>query len=194
MLIPASLYGTYDAVARRSNRALTRLRQGVSFVDAIGGLGEALGTDITPGLLLLHGPSPLLGRQQHFQCFVPHRLVRTAVLKATLPREVAENTFQLSLQSPWGVLGLLSNPNQGWLTADRLRPTMQAVLEFWDELTSVGARYSTGMEQGVDLWTARGNLGILLADLGIPTSVLREPLPNGGLATVLRNAGRANDS
>src|SRR6266853_5470256 len=113
MLIPSSLYGRYEEVKRRGQKMLTRLRRQASFDEAVGAQ-DLLDTATVPGLLVIHGPSPLIGGQEHFQCFVPHLLIRRALFDNRLTLEITEHVFEASLESPWGLLGLLSQPNQGW--------------------------------------------------------------------------------
>jgi len=185
MLIPSSLYGRYEEVKRRGQKMLTRLRRQASFDEAVGAQ-DLLDTATVPGLLVIHGPSPLIGGQEHFQCFVPHLLIRRALFDNRLTLEITEHVFEASLESPWGLLGLLSQPNQGWLyPRARLRPTLKAALKFWDVFAAEGARYSTGLPWGTDLWSANSNLAIVLAELGVPQEVLQKPLPPENLSSLL---------
>jgi hypothetical protein len=184
MLIPASFYGTYAEVKRRFQRSVTQLRRGASWEEAVGA-GDVVDTANVPGLLVTAGPSPLLKGQTHFHCYVAHFLIRQAMFQQRLTPEVTDRVFEDSLRSLWGVLGLIGEPNQGWLYPPaRHLPLVQATIRFWEVLDGEGERYSTGLEWGQRLWQVQRGLSYALAQLGVPQGELQVPLPSGGLAAL----------
>ena len=185
MEIPEACYGRYRIVRSRLRSLPAALRRGVPFAEAMGA-DRLIGTARTAGLLVLHGPSPLLGGDEAFQLFLPHFIVRNAVFRNELAPDVVDAVLTDSLKAPWSLLGLLSRPNQGWLaTADACRRTADATIVFWNELDQVGARYTTGLPAGQRLWEARGNLPNVLLGIGIPPEIMNEPAPEGGFPEVL---------
>jgi hypothetical protein len=176
----------YKEVLPRSRKVVSYLRQGRSWSEL---LGSAMAdTAVMPSLLVLDGPSPLLGGTPHFHCYLMHKIVRQAFLDERIVPAIEEAVFADSLQTPWGTLGLLSNANMMWLyPSQRHRPLLDAALRFWDELYAEGGRYSNGSTSGQDLWSLNTNLKFVLANLGIETSTLNAPLPTGGLRALVAN-------
>jgi hypothetical protein len=162
-----------------------KLDPGARLADAL--CAELLDTATTPGLLVLHGPSPLLGGELAFHLYLPHFIIRKAVLKNELTEGVARQVFDDSLTSAWSLLGLLSKPNQGWLSAqkDCLR-AVDATRALWSEMDAVGPRYTTGLPAGQRLWDAKGNLARLLVCAGIAPELIRGPAPPAGFPELLR--------
>jgi hypothetical protein len=185
MKIPTACYGRYRDVRARMRTLVKKLHQGARIEGALG--AELLDTATTPGLLVLHGPSPLLGGEHAFQLYLPHFIIRKAVLKSELPDGIARQVFGDSLQSAWSLLGLLSEPNQGWLSAqeDCLR-AVDATRALWSEMDAVGPRYTTGLPAGQRLWDAKGNLARLLVCAGIAPELIRGEAPPGGFPELLR--------
>src|SRR4051812_12754729 len=105
MILPAMWYGTSAQVLRNARAALSALVAGQSWEATL--LDHATAdTQAQSGLLVLHGPSPLLKGQLHFHCYVLHNLLREQFLERRVPSEVEDRVFRSSLESHWGVLGL----------------------------------------------------------------------------------------
>jgi hypothetical protein len=185
MLIPESCYGPYQTVRSRQRRLATTIGRGASLADALNA-GNTLDTDTTSGLVLLHGPSPLVGGDAAFQMYLPHFIIRKSLLRDELSDEIADRIFVESLNAAWSVLGLLSKPNLGWLsrTEDCVR-AVAAARSFWTLLDGVGARYSTGLPAGQRLWDVRGNLPRLLVCSGIDPTLMNSPAPPAGFPGLL---------
>ena len=82
------------------------------------------------------------------------------------PVRITDAIFEASLQTPWGILGLLSSDNQTWLIPrERHQPFLKATLAFWDELDAIGPRYYV-VGQSQRLWTLPNNLHYVLANMG----------------------------
>jgi hypothetical protein len=181
--IPALYHGPYDEVDARCRTLVARVGAGVPWLDAI---GAPVDTREAAGLLVLNGPSPLIGGSAHFQCYLPHFRVRDALGDGRLSGAVEAAVFAASLESPWGVLGLLAPPNVMWLHArERHRSFVRASLRCWDALTAEGARYSLGMPAGGSLDAAQHNLRYVLANLGVPAAALRGSLSPSRLAELV---------
>jgi len=182
MQIPALLHGSYKEVRSRCQKNVSALAKGASFESAFGS-GAMLDTTATAGLLVLDGPSASLSSDAHFQCFLPLRLIYEAIDRGRPPQGLAEAVFHASLQTPWSLLGLLAPNNARWLYLEqRLRPTLEAVERFWNELTQCGRRYTNGSASGQELWPAYSNLQHILARLGAPTERLTQPLTRADLS------------
>jgi hypothetical protein len=74
---------------------------------------------------------------------------------------------------------------------ERYRRFVLAVLRHWDALDAEGPRYSWASNHGERLWAIPTALQSALANLGVPSTLLQEPLPIGGLYTLLAQADRA---
>lgn len=184
MEIPDLFYGRYAEVNARCYRLVRRLARGVAWSEAVD--GQLVDTRDRPGLLVLNGPSPMLGGVAQFQCYLPHFRVRNAVGQRRLSADVEAAVFATSLETAWGFLGLLAPANVMWVNArERYWPLLQAGLRYWSVLDAEGARYSLGMADGQPLWSVPNNLKYVLANLGVPVAALQVPLPPGGLAELI---------
>lgn len=153
----------------------------------VAGAEDTIDTADRPGLIVLHGPSPILGGSPHFYCYLPLTNILQAVLEERLPSDIEEKVFEASLQTPWGVLGLLSQTNVMWIyPPKRHQPMLTACLQFWDTLNREGDRYTNGSNTGQNLWAEHTNLKYVLANMGISTDVLSAPLPDGGVAALAK--------
>ena len=189
MLLPAIEYGDWQTVKRRMRKVITQLKRGAGLIEVMTREGM-LDTAERPGMLVMiksaTGPVP------HFHCFALWRLASDTLFdmrsEPTVPSPVEEAVFAESLLTPWGILGLLSSDNQGWLyRTERHQPFLYATLSVWDELDAVGPRYFE-VRQGQRLWSGHNNLHYVLATMGVPDEVLRAPLPAGGPRALLRYA------
>ena len=184
MQIPSSLYGFYKDVKPRCRKIVTSLVRGQTWDEAVGAQ-DMIDTADTSGLLVLHGPSPLLGGTPHFQCYLFLTHILDAGSKGRLLPNIEDEVFEASLQTAWGVLGLLSQTNVMWVyPPERHQPFLEACLEFWDTLDREGNRYTNGSNIGQSLWVEHTNIKYVLANMGVSTDVLNSPLPTGGLASV----------
>lgn len=184
MIAPALTYGLYRDVNLRVGKAVTAISKGASLADALCTEGW-LDAAAVPGLCVLNGPSPLLGGEPHHNLWLPWLRLETAADHGRLSAAREEELFHESLQSPWGTIGLIAQANQIWLYPQaRHRPLLDAALRHWDEIDGRGAWYSNGARQGDVLWALPSNVKYVLANLGVPTDVLNQPLPSGGLATL----------
>jgi hypothetical protein len=185
--LPAIQHGDWKTVKKRMARVVTQLKRGADLVEVMTADGM-LDTKTTPGLLIMGGINP--GRDANIHCYVPWRLAWEPLGKLRsdpmVPAAIEDAIFALSLRVPWGVLGLLSYDCQPWLyPTERHRPLLHAALEVWPELDAVGPRYYSAV-QGRPLWSVPNNLHFVLANLGVPTDVLRAPLPPEGPRALLR--------
>jgi len=140
------------------------------------------------GLLVLNGPSPLLRSAQHFYCYLSLFAIKRGLTEGRLRKELESEIFEVSLDTAWGLVGLLSPPNIMWVyPPERHWPMMNSAVRFWAELEGEGARYSVGSPHGQQLWSLHTNLKYVLAHLGVPAEVLNRPLPPGGLPDLARS-------
>lgn len=180
MLIPSLLYGKFAEVKSAVSKAVTRLKRGTSWEDAMDAR-SVVNTAALPGLVVLHGPSGLLGDSPHFQVFAPLSKVMKEISEGHMPQSVAEEIFTCCLQTSWGFLGLVAQSNNRWLfPPHRHVPFWKATLQYWDELVAVGDRYTFGQDIGKSLWDTPNNIHYVLGNLGIPQEQLRA-LPRGGI-------------
>jgi hypothetical protein len=190
--IPSSLYGFYKDVKSRCRKMVTSLARGQTWDEAVGAQ-DTIDTVDTSGLLVLHGPSRLLGGTPHFHCYLPLNHVLNAGSEGRLSPNIEDEVFEASLQTAWGVLGLLSQTNLMWVyPPERHQPILMACLQFWDTLDREGNRYTNGSDIGQRLWVEHTNIKYVLANMGVSADVLNSPLPTGGLAIVAMLAQEGN--
>lgn len=189
MLLPAIQYGPWSVVKARMRRVVSQLKRGANLVEVMTRDGMLDVAD-TPGLIVMI--RSILGPISNFHCFAPMRDAWEALsdlrTEPTVPSAAEESTFADSLRTPWGILGLLSPDNQPWLIRKSWHQAfLDAALEFWNELDSVGPRYFW-VGQGERLWARPNNLHYVLANMGVPNDALRAPLPPDGPRALLRYA------
>lgn len=181
MIIPAALVGDYATAKREVKKAVSRFRQGSGWNESFA-LGGTVDTRDAPGLILLDGPNPLLGRDQHIHAYLPLAMLTAAFASRRIPREQGDVVFRESLDSGNGILGLLATANQVWVyPPDRHKPFLDAVSASWHMLEEEGERYSVGMATGASLWSLPSNLKFVLARRGVDVPVLNSPLPARGI-------------
>jgi hypothetical protein len=98
--LPAFLHGTHANVKTRCRKKAKALVEGATWEELA---SDWLDTSEVPDLLVLEGPSPLMGKQTHFQLFALGRAL-TEVLAAPTLADVKERVFRSALDSPWSLL------------------------------------------------------------------------------------------
>lgn len=189
VLLPAIQYGDWPTVKSRMRKVVAQLKRGAGLIELMTKDGT-LDTGDHAGLIVM--VRSILGPAPNFHCFAPWRLaegpLRDLRTDQTVPSAEEEAMFIASLQTPWGILGLLSSDNQTWLIRrDRHQPFLNATLAVWDELDAVGSRYYWAV-QGECLWRVARGLHYVLANMGVPNDVLQSPLPPEGPRGLLRYA------
>ena len=185
MQLPAIEYGDWASVKARMRKVITRLKRGGSFNELMTADG-LLDTAAHQGLIFIDGPAGIGG--QNFHPFAAARVIGEELLMEKLPSTLGDSIFAASLETPWGVLGLLGRNYTEWLRPHeaRLRPFLHAALAAWKEFDAVGPRYSPGLSYGQPLWEVSNNLRFVLLNLGVPHELLGSPLPPEGPAGLLR--------
>lgn len=137
------------------------------------------------GLIVL-SPSGLLMNDRYVHAFLPLKLLVDEITAGRLSPEREQVAVWASLQTPFGLLGLLAPPNQMLVhPAGVHRPGAEAVARFWPELDAAGPRYTIGGTDGALLWDIPTNAQYLLGKAGVPLDALARPLPPGGPAALL---------
>jgi len=184
MLFPEVEYGIYKDVLAGCRKKVTALSRGKTWEEVTS--GPRVDTRALPGLIVLHGPSPLLGGTPNFHAFTLHMVIQEAFAKGRLQSPAIDLIFEQSLGSAWSLVGLIAQTNMIWAYPEsRRKPLLDACISFWDELVAEGARYTSGSTAGATLWDLHSNLKMILSNLGVPTSVLNTPLPGGDLRSIL---------
>lgn len=191
LLVPSVLCGRASQVRRRC-AALARQALVAKHADPWLGLVASGLVEVgsLPGLLVLDGPSPLLGEpEDHVQVFAPLAALTTVALQRpeSAPAMLAP-AFEASLSEPWRLLLLLGR-NMGQVVVqgpERRRRFLQAAAACWEELDAQGARYTVGSRSGARLWELPTTLQFALANEGFDAAWLRSPLPRNSLVELLR--------
>lgn len=179
MQLPAILCGAAKTVAASWRKRVTRLKRGGAWIETT---EELLSDRDAPGLVLLNGPSPLLGGEPHVHAYAPFWELGRAIDDGKIETDTAARAFDEVLAYPWSVLGLLSQANYRWLQDDaRAERFLLAMRRHWTELDAVGPRYTMGSRTGARLWDLPHLLKFVLARRGVPEAALTVPLPPGGL-------------
>lgn len=172
---PPVLHGPARDVRRRLTAAVKAFVAGTPWNESIGA-GPPIAVSTARGLIVLNGPAPLLAGEPHFQAFLPLLVLLEGVRKGNVPESKVEEAVSASLATAWGLLGVLSNPNQRVvLPPARHLPIARAALAHWGALTSIGPRYSAGLREGKELWEVPNNLGYVLGQLGVPADEINRP-------------------
>ncbi len=183
LMLPADLIGTVPEVR---DRMLPRVEAFLTGEPWTAGAPPLVDAREVPGLVALAPPPPPLDEQPHVLPYLPLALLTQAVVAAQVERTREDDAVATCLETPCGLLGLLSPQNEVLVyPPERHRPILSAALRFWDTLDSAGARYSTGEPTGAYLWDLTTNLTHVLGRLGVPERVLREPLPPEGLWAIV---------
>jgi len=188
MLIPAIQYGPWSDVRLRMTKVVTQLKRGAPLNELMTRDG-LVDTDDHPGNIVMARRA--LGPVVNFHVFAPLRPAREAMFDIRVeppPKHIDDGIFEASLETPWGVLGLLSHDNGPWVwPAERHQAFLAAALRFWEQFDAVGARYYfTGRPE--TLWTMPTNLRFVLARMGVATETLNAPLPPEGPRALLPHA------
>lgn len=153
--------------------------------------GGTLDAKSTNGLLILDGPSPLLGKSsgEHFHLFEGPRQLFECCRKSNdhdFTRKMFQGVFRNAHSEPWRVLFLM--PRTQWQMflysgeKENLAQVVQSTSKYWELLNSVGSKYSAGGTDPNDLWTVSNTLTFCLANLGFTNEQLDQPLPEGSLS------------
>lgn len=197
MQIPTLFYGSQKEVRSRCRKVVNQLATGAKWQEIIEAEG-IIDTANVSGLIVLEGPSSLLDAYgSHFHCYSLLDQIRQASNKGQIDFEVEEKAFESSLQTAWGLLGLIASKNTMWFwhpeksyslaqwRAMRYEPLLTTSLIYWDTLDAEGERYSNGSSTGQNLWSLPSSLKYVLANMGVSTGVLKAPLPPSGLTEII---------
>ena len=204
MLVPRFLFGDAREVRASIGRALTRLKKGATL--------EELSEDSGYENLAEH-PDSLLwmqsGRVMRPATARDYRAVMFTDALFSLPRmpfersnEIREQSADFLSRSPWGTV--LLNSGGVWLDNLPFRPfrpcrkayvaVLAGTLEHWDAITSLGARYLSGVLEGMTFPQTLPGYGALCDRLGLDPKAegsgwkpIRELCADGSLLTRLRN-------
>lgn len=178
MQLPRLLIGNAKTVAAACRKQVTRFVRGGRWIDAD---AERITAGDAPGLILLNGPSPLLGGDDNVHAYAPFWELGKAIDSGRIGLDAAARAFDEALGSSWSVLGLLSQVNYRWLDdRDRADRFLAAMISHWDELDGVGPRYTMGSRNGARLWELPHLLKYVLGCRGVAQADLDRPLPSGG--------------
>ena len=106
MLVPAFYYGRFREVKAACSRKMTQLKRGAPWAELAG--DDWLDTREHPGLLVLNGPSPLLGGGVHFHFFAMGQALDNAIPRR-LPMDTMVTLFEPIIDTLWGYLSIMSD-------------------------------------------------------------------------------------
>ena len=179
MHLPRLLCGPTRTVAAACRKQVTRFARGGPWIDPA---DEQLAARDAPGLILLHGPSPLFG-DDNVHAYAPFWELGKAIDSGRIALPDTSRAFDEALGAPWALLGLLSQACYRWLDdAARAERFLTAMIAHWDQLDEVGPRYTIGSRSGARLWELPHLLKYVLARRGVAEADLNAPLPSSGLA------------
>ena len=184
MRVPAFLHGKYADVKKACRKKARAIWRGAP-LDGIED-GPWLDTQTTDGLLVIEGPSPLVGGGAHFHLFGVE--IALSDLCPSFPERLRmeQDWLSWSLKEPWRFLGILGQGNTTAIERNPLlwNPFLRAAVQFWPVFEADGTRYSMGSSHGKALWQLPTNLRFVLARRGVSTRNL-PTLPAGGLADLV---------
>src|SRR5262245_65076368 len=112
MQVPRLLCGRSKPVASVWRKQIAKLARGEPWIDRS---AELIAASDAPGLVMLNGPSPLLGGEDHVHAYAPLWELGKAFDAAGLELDAVNRALDASLDEPWAILGLLSQANYRWL-------------------------------------------------------------------------------
>jgi hypothetical protein len=174
MRFPVLLHGVYADVLARCRVAARQIGRGESVAAAAG--DDWSSPHELEGLVVLHGPSPLLADSAQLHAYLLLLTLEKALASKDDRGEVEQRVFEESLEEPWSLLGLMSFANQVWLYSPaRHLPFLRAVSAQVDDLLALDGRYSAGSTEGAALWDIPSNIKYVLANVGVGTAELQSP-------------------
>jgi hypothetical protein len=184
------MYGIAREVRSRAQKMVTQLRRGASLLDVVG--SEEIDTASFPGLIVIDGPSSLVGGSPHCHVYLPFRLIEDRLLDDHLFFPRRGELRESALSTAWGTLGAIG-PNSDWCREPKyFQPLVDAMLRFWPVFAAAGDRFSYGLDEGTSLWRCATKFHYALAQMGVPLEVLQKPLPPEGLEGVLKYIKKTN--
>ncbi len=171
MQAPTLLHGRYRDVSRAAKRVARRLTRGESLSALVPSWMDLRGAT---GLVLLDGPSPLVGGSEHFHAFA----LTKALVEARLGQDRSgwgRIWTEQCMKEPWSLLGVLAQDGQFVVQDDQRIDLLLRVVDYWDEFVALGDRYSLGLPWGQSLWSAAGGIRAALARMGVDVRHGDEP-------------------
>jgi len=182
MLLPAFLHGKHRDVKAACRRQVTQLKRGASWQDLT---GDLIDTADHPGLLVVDGPSVLLGGQPHFHLFAMVNAIQDAIPQR-LPPDIHPTLFEPAIHTVWGFLGMLGWQSLIFLRSDHHQQRLlHLAVRWWPSIVAEGDRYSAGIDPGEPLWELPTKLHYCLLHQGLPEELDRQPVPEGGIAELV---------
>lgn len=185
MEIPEFMYGRYSEVKKRCNKILKELKKGASWDEVTSNL-PMIDTKENEGYIVMDGPSSLLKDENHFHMFV----FLTLLYDKDSLEDRAEEIFYEHLKTSWGTLSLMSGRGGAiqlyFIPIERHIPFLNSVLRFWEEYISEEKIFTCGSRSPDYIWSLQTNIKFVLARRGVPTEILRAPLPNNDLEALVK--------
>jgi hypothetical protein len=180
MRVPSFLHGRFAEVSRSAKRVARELQRGAHLQDVVDSWVDL--RDL-PGLIVLDGPSKLLGGSPHFHAFALTRAVADSLLPLTEAK--CHGWVDESLREAWSFLGLLGQHGSRFARTARDLDLLDAAVAHWSSMTSLGARYSAGLDRGSHAWDAQVAVRGALAGQGVATTHLSPPETGEELAQLV---------
>jgi hypothetical protein len=189
MLVPELLYGIFRDVKRDCNKLIKHIVAGESWERTVGSL-PLIDLQQKEGLIFLDGTPSCFKGQLSYHSYLLLYEARLGNHSDLLTHSMEDVMFLNALKTCWGTLSLIGIANQGWLRQHRsfsfdewrikrYEPFLEACVNYWDELSTLDHRYDTAFQKG--LWNEHTTLKYVLANMGVPTDILRASLPSEGL-------------
>lgn len=99
--IPSFLYGKFNTVKSETSKIISQLKKGIP-IDELVAKYELIEISSVPGKLILDGPNPLTGGQEHFNLFTLPRLLLTSRMHIDSQYEnLMQNLFNDMMKNFW---------------------------------------------------------------------------------------------
>ncbi|MCW3085867.1 MAG: hypothetical protein JWP12_3233 [Bacteroidetes bacterium] len=142
MNIPSVFYGKAADVKKRVKQIVNEFSKGKPWDELLG--DKFIDTNSSSGLIVIDGPSKLLGNQEHFHMYT---LMRHVLYDSKIPEGSIEKFFSNSIETNWGLLLLLNYQNFACFDGkdQRRKLFLRAANKQFDSLVDIGSRYSSGL-------------------------------------------------
>ena len=187
MLVPRFVHGLTRDVKKESLRRIRLFQKGATWAEAMA--DDLVDVSTLPGLIVLRGPSVLMGFEPHAHIYCPFYWAWLTLLKqADHTTETGRDQYWRAMsdiffdavKTSWGVLGVLGDTTGTWMRASSHQwPYIWAVERDWDELSALGERFTGGSQTRRPLWELASAAYYAVCALGLSAEEVLQVSPQG---------------
>jgi hypothetical protein len=152
MLLPNFIYGLHKAVKKRCEKLGKTVTSREDYLEKILSMGMRDTATDAGELLLVDGADQLMSKEMCYHLRYPLMMVWGEQPPGPVKYSLIGDIFEESIKTAWGTLLLTPRICSTYMRDNaRCRAYIRAVFAHWDEINSVGPRYSLGLYDGKPL-------------------------------------------